>query len=248
VFSRLHGRRSAALTSVLIDGRIIMNHKMRWALCTAVVALCLAPGSGVLAQQADMSFFVTSEGSGKGADLGGLSGADAHCQRLAAAAGAGAKTWRAYLSTQAAAGTQAVNAKDRIGAGPWKNAKGEVIAANVADLHGDNNKISKQTALSEKGAPVNGRGDQPNMHDILTGSQADGTAFPAGDDRTCKNYTSSTEGAVMVGHHDRMGLRDDAPSKSWNSSHPSRGEGGGCSQAALRGTGGAGLFYCFAAN
>jgi hypothetical protein len=192
-----------------------------------------------------MTFFVTSAGSGKGADLGGIEGADRHCQQLAQAAGAGSKTWRAYLSTQ---GSGAVNAKDRIGAGPWQNAKGEVIATNVADLHGANNKIGKQTALTEKGAPINGRGDTPNMHDILTGSQADGTAFAAGDDRTCKNWTSSGEGAAMVGHHDRTGLDDSAAAKSWNTSHPSRGQGGGCSQDALKGTGGAGLFYCFATN
>ena len=194
----------------------------------------------------DMSFFVTSAGSGKGADLGGLDGADKHCQMLAQGAGAGSKTWHAYLSTQAADGKPAVNAKDRIGAGPWKNAKGETIATSVADLHSPNNKLTKQTALTEKGQPVNGRGDQPNTHDILTGSQPDGTAFPAGEDRTCGNWTSSTKGAAMLGHHDRMGLRDDEPSKSWNSSHPSRGQEGGCSQDALKSTGGAGLLYCFA--
>jgi hypothetical protein len=221
---------------------------MRWAVCTAVVSLCLLPGASTIAQQADMSFFITSEGSGKGADLGGIAGADAHCQRLAAAAGAGSKTWRAYLSTQTEGGAAAVNAKDRIGAGPWKNAKGEAIATSVADLHSDNNKINKQTALNEKGAMVNARGDQPNMHDILTGSQADGTAFPPGEDRTCKNYTSSTQGAVMVGHHDRQGLNDTPAAKSWNTSHPSRGNDGGCSQNDLKGTGGAGLFYCFATN
>jgi hypothetical protein len=209
-------------------------------------AAMLAFGAIAYAQQANqMTFFVTSAGSGKGADLGGLSGADTHCQNLAQAAGAGSRTWRAYLSTQGQGG---VNARDRIGAGPWRNAKGEVIAQSVADLHSANNKITKQTALNEKGAPVNGRGDTPNTHDILTGSQADGTAFAAGEDRTCKNYTSSTEGSVMLGHHDRQGLRDDEPSKSWNTSHPSRGEGGGCSQDALKGTGGAGLFYCFATN
>ena len=195
---------------------------------------------------ADTSFFVTSAGSGKGGDLGGLDGADKHCQTLAQTAGIGGKTWHAYLSTQAADGKPAVNAKDRIGAGPWKNAKGETVATSVADLHSPNNKLTKQTALNEKGQPVNGRGDQPNQHDILTGSQPDGTAFPAGEDRTCRNWTSSTQGAAMVGHHDRMGLRDDEPSKSWNSSHLSRGQEGGCSQDALKGTGGAGLFYCFA--
>jgi hypothetical protein len=213
----------------------------------ALLALC----AGASAQQAGgnaTTFFITSVGSGKGADLGGLEGADKHCQALAQAAGAGGRTWRAYLSTQAAGGQQAVNARDRIGKGPWQNAKGVVIAKDVADLHGANNNLSKQTALTEKGDPVNGRGDTPNMHDILTGSQPDGTAFAAGDDRTCRNWTSSTEGAAMVGHHDRMGLDDSPPAKSWNTSHPSRGAGGGCSQEALRGTGGNGLFYCFASN
>ncbi len=192
------------------------------------------------AQQAKTSFFVTSAGPGKGADLGGLEGADKHCQTLAEAAGSTGQTWRAYLSTQ---GDGAVNAKDRIGAGPWSNAKGEVIAKDVAELHGTNN-LSKATAVNEKGEPVNGRGDKPNTHDILTGSQPDGTAFAAGEDRTCANWTlSGAEGAVMVGHHDRAGLDDSAPAKSWNSSHASRG---GCSQEALKGTGGNGLFYCFA--
>lgn len=193
----------------------------------------------------DMSFFVTSVGSGEGADLGGLEGADRHCQSLAQAAGAGARTWRAYLSTQAEGGEPAIDARSRIGSGPWRNAKGVVIAQDVDQLHGDNN-ISKATALTESGAQVNGRGDSPNMHDILTGTQADGTAFASGEDRTCGNWTrSGAEGAAMVGHHDRMGLRDDAPSRSWNASHPTRG---GCSQEALRGTGGNGLFYCFAAD
>jgi len=202
----------------------------------------------VEAQQSNMSFFITSAGPGKGADLGGIEGADRHCQMLAQAAGAGNRTWHAYLSTQAIGGGQALNARDRIGRGPWQNAKGEVIAQNVDDLHSANNKISKQTALSEKGEMVNGRGDTPNRHDILTGSQADGRAFPAGDDRTCRNWTSSTQGAAMVGHHDRQGQRDDEPSKSWNTSHLSRGPDGGCSQADLRSTGGDGLFYCFAGN
>lgn len=196
--------------------------------------------TAALAQQSEMSFFVTSVGSGKGADLGGLAGADKHCQALGAAAGAGDRTWRAYLSTQ---GENAVNARERIGTGPWRNAKGALIAKNVDELHSDN-AIGKETALTEKGTPVNGRGDSPNMHDILTGSQPDGTVFPPGEDRTCANWTSSAQGAATVGHHDRMGLRDDAPSKSWNSSHPSRG----CSQDALRSSGGNGFFYCFAAN
>ncbi len=190
-----------------------------------------------------MTFFVTSVGSGKGADLGGLAGADQHCQSLANAVGAGNRTWRAYLSASASGGQPAVNARDRIGRGPWQNAKGEVIARDVDELHGAN-KISKQTALTEKGEVVNGRGDTPNMHDILTGSQPDGRALAGAEDMTCGNWTKSGEGAAMVGHHDRMGLREDEPSKSWNSSHPSRG----CSQEALRSTGGAGLFYCFAAS
>ena len=215
------------------------------ALFIAVVLLFVS-AAVAHAQSPDMTFFITSAGSGKGADLGGLSGADQHCQSLAQAAGAGKHTWHAYLSTQAADGQPAVNARDRIGKGPWKNAKGEVVATSVDDLHSANNKLNKQTALSEKGQPVNGRGDQPNMHDILTGTQPDGTAFAAGEDRTCKNWTSSGEGSAMVGHHDRQGLRDDDASKSWNSSHPSRGQGGGCGQDALRSTGGNGLFYCFA--
>ena len=199
-----------------------------------VLAACLSPA---VAQDQDttMSFFVTSAGPGKGANLGGLEGADNHCKSLAEAAGMTVeKTWRAYLSTNE------VNAKDRIGAGPWVNAKGEKIADDVASLHGDANAISKQTALNEKGEPVNGRGDEPNRHDVLTGSMPDGTAAP----QTCENWTSEGEGAAMVGHHDRMGLDDSAPAKSWNSSHPSRG----CGQEALRGTGGDGLLYCFAAN
>jgi hypothetical protein len=199
------------------------------------------------AQSANTSFFVTSNGIGNGANLGGLAGADNHCQTLAQAAGAGAKTWRAYLSTQAADGQPAVNARDRIGKGPWQNFKGVVIAKDVAELHGANN-LTKQTALSEKGDVMNGIGDTPNRHDVLTGSQRDGTAFAAGDDRTCKNWTSSTQGSAMVGHADRTGLRDDDASKSWNSSHPSRGPEGGCSQADLKSTGGDGLLYCFAAN
>ncbi|WP_027518909.1 lectin [Bradyrhizobium sp. WSM1417] len=209
-------------------------------------ALLAAPSAQ--AQSADMTFFVTSNGPGKGADLGGLEGADAQCQKLAQTGGAGSKTWRAYLSTQAADGKPAVNARDRIGKGPWQNAKGAVIAKDVADLHGAANNLTKQTALSEKGEVINGRGDTPNRHDILTGSQADGSAFPADDDKTCKNWTSSTQGAAVVGHADRQGLRDDEPSKSWNSSHPSRGPDGGCSQADLKSTGGDGLLYCFASN
>ena len=207
-------------------------------------ALLLLAGTGGQAQQASKSFFITSVGSGKGADLGGLSGADQHCQLLADKAGLGGKPWRAYLSTQ---GSNAENARDRIGKGSWHNVKGALIAKDVAELHGQN-KIGKETALNEKGEMVNARGDSPNMHDILTGSQPDGTAFSAGEDRTCSSWTSSGTGAAMVGHHDRMGLRDDEASRSWNSSHPSRGGDGGCSQSDLRSTGGNGLFYCFLAK
>lgn len=215
--------------------------------CLALAAIAF-PVTAAQAQSADTSFFLTSNGIGNGGNLGGLAGADNHCQTLAQAAGSGAKTWRAYLSTQAADGAPAVNARDRIGKGPWKNAKGAVVAKDVADLHSGNNALTKQSALSEKGEIINGRGDTPNRHDVLTGSQADGTAFAAGEDRTCKNWTSSTQGAAMVGHSDRIGLRDDDASKSWNTSHPSRGPDGGCSQADLKSTGGDGLFYCFAAN
>ena len=210
------------------------------------VALLLSLGgsTGGQAQQSEISFFVTSAGSGKGGNLGGLEGADQLCQLLGATAGAGTKTWRAYLSTQ---GPNAVNARDRIGRGPWLNAKGIIVAKDLAELHGQNN-LNKQTALTEKGNQVNGRGDTPNMHDILTGSQPDGTAFPPSEDRTCGNWTKSGAGSAMVGHHDRQGLRDDDESKSWNSSHPSRGPDGGCSQNDLKSTGGNGLFYCFAAK
>jgi len=213
--------------------------------CTFVVlagaAILAIAGGTAQAEQSAMSFFVSSAGSGKGADLGGLAGADQICQRLATAAGAGGKTWHAYLSTQ---GAGAVNARDRIGKGPWVNAKGVVVAKDVAELHGTNN-ITKETALTEKGAVVNGYGDSPNEHDILTGSQADGTAFPAGEDRTCGNWTKSgADGAAMLGHSDRKGPREDPPFKSWNTSHPSRG----CSQDGLKSTGGAGLLYCFATN
>jgi hypothetical protein len=190
------------------------------------------------AQQKDMTFFITSAGPGKGADLGGLKGADAHCQSLAKAAGAGSRQWHAYLSTDK------VNARDRIGKGPWKNAKGEEIAKSVDDLH-KASRINTQTGLDEKGQPVNGRGDTPNRHDILTGSDAEGRALKGEKEKTtCNNWTSSGDGAAMVGHHDRIGLRDDAASKSWNASHPSRG----CSQDALRSSGGDGLLYCFAAK
>jgi hypothetical protein len=220
----------------------------RVSLIPAVAAIAVVAAQPAQAQSANATFFVTSAGPGNGANLGGLAGADNHCQTLAQAAGAGGKTWRAYLSTQAADGKPAVNARDRIGKGPWQNSKGVVIAKDVADLHSAGNNLTKQTALSEKGDVINGRGDTPNRHDVLTGSQSDGTAFATGDDRTCKNWTSSTQGSAMVGHFDRLGLRDDDASKSWNSSHPSRGPDGGCSQADLKSTGGDGLLYCFAAN
>jgi hypothetical protein len=226
-----------------------VNRTVRLPLLGSVLLLLSSPGTGTQAQQGGagtgMSFFVTSVGSGNGADLGGLEGADRHCQQLARAAGAGDRTWRAYLSTQAAGGQPAVNARDRIGRGPWRNAKGVVIAHDLEELHGAND-LSKETALTERGEVVNGRGDTPNMHDMLTGSQPDGTAFAGAEDRTCGDWAKGgAEGAAMLGHHDRRGLSDDPPAKSWNSSHPSRG---GCSQEALRGTGGAGLVYCFAAD
>jgi hypothetical protein len=195
----------------------------------------------------EMTFFVTSVGPGKGGALGGLEGADRHCQSLAQAAGAGDRSWRAYLSTQAAklADTNFVNARDRIGAGPWQNAKGVVIARSVDELHSANNNLSKQTALDEKGQPVNGRTEKPNKHDILTGSRPDGTAFPGAPfpDMTCSNWTNAgNDGAAMTGHHDRAGPVDALWATSWNSAHPTLG----CSQERVRPTGGDGLFYCFA--
>ena len=220
-----------------------------------VAALALGVTSGVnaqtpappqLPQAPNMTFFVTGAGPGKGADLGGLEGADAHCQTLAARHGAGGKTWRAYLSSQEAAGKPAINARDRIGNGPWQNFKGTVVAASVDDLHSDNNKLSFDNSVSERGFIIPGVGFAPNRHDVLTGSTPEGRAFPAAEDRTCKNWTSSTQGTAMLGHIDRKGLRDDVASRSWNSSHPSRGPEGGCSQSDLRGTGGDGLLYCFA--
>ena len=207
----------------------------RIATVLACTALLVAGSAAVCAEDTSMSFFVTSQGPGDGANLGGLDGADAHCQKLASTAGAGAKTWHAYLSTSK------VSARDRIGSGPWFNFKGVMIAKDVADLHSDNNKISKQTALSETGAVVNGRGDSPNMHDMLTGSKPDGTVA---EGKTCKDWTSNSDGTAVLGHHDRLGLGDDAPSHSWNSSHDSRG----CDPAGLKSTGGNGLFYCFAAK
>lgn len=200
------------------------------------MGLFVPSAANVDAQGNSLSFFITSTNPGKGGDLGGLAGADAHCAALAKAAGAGNRQWRAYLSTDK------IHAKDRIGSGPWFNAKGVQVAANVADLHSDNNKLSKENSLTEKGAAVNGRGDTPNMHDILTGSQMDGTLTPGTADTTCKNWTSNGEGSALVGHHDRQGGGTNPT--SWNSAHASKG----CSQAALVGTGGNGLLYCFAAK
>jgi hypothetical protein len=218
-----------------------MKNKLRLSIF-ALLALSL--DSTAHAQQADLSFFITSAGPGKGGDLGGLAGADAHCQALAQAVGAGNKTWRAYLSSNQALQGGAVNARDRIGNGPWKNAKGEVIATSVADLHSANNKIGRSTAYNEKGELIKMRGDTPNMHDILTGSDMEGRAFPGNLNLTCNNWTSSTFGSALVGHHDRQGIADTPFQKSWNSSHMSRS----CSQPDLVATGGNGLFYCFAAQ
>lgn len=205
-----------------------------------VIALSALVAQSMMAQSADMSFFLTSKGSGDGANLGGLAGADAHCTALAEAAGVTGKTWRAYLSTTGSGG---VNAKDRIGSGPWHNAKGVQVASSVADLHSDNNKLSKENSISETGMQINGRGDDPNRHDILTGSQMDGTAASGSEDTTCSNWTSNGEdGSALVGHHDRQG--GGANPTSWNSAHASRG----CSQANLIATGGDGYFYCFATN
>jgi hypothetical protein len=241
---------------------IYMKGKTEMKNMLAVLATMLLSSSyvglgqaGAQQQTQPMGFFITSVGPGNGADLGGLAGADKHCQSLAQAAGAGGRTWRAYLSTTASGGQQAVNARDRIGNGPWHNAKGAIIAQNVADLHGDvqrdRNSINKEFALNEKGQPVNGRGDQPNQHDILTGSDSHGKALPGDAAKTtCSNWTSSAantgaqgqpaSASAMVGHHDRAG----GGNSSWNSAHASRG----CSQANLVATGGAGLFYCFATN
>ena len=209
---------------------------MKPIIIAAAAAATLSIAAPAAAQDAaGMTFFVTSTGLGDGAKLGGLEGADAHCTQLAEAAGSTGKTWVAYLSAEG------VNAKDRIGAGPWQNFKGEVIATDVANLHSDANNISKATALTETGGTVKGRGDEPNQHDILTGSNADGTLAVG---QTCGDWTSNGEGGAIVGHFDRVGINDTAPMKSWNSSHPSRG----CSQENLVGTGGAGLLYCFARN
>jgi hypothetical protein len=222
----------------------------RIAIIAAAVALAAGTAQaqdkakGKAAAKGDMTFFVTSVGKGNGADLGGLEGADAHCNALAKAAGSKHDNWKAYLSTWMPGGEAGVNARDRIGKGPWRNAKGVVVAKNLSELHSDKANITKETALSEKGAPTKGRGDQPNEHDILTGSDPMGMYSTAGGDTTCGNWTKSGDGSAIVGHHDRQGLKDTRHMKSWNSSHGSRG----CSQDQLKASGGAGLFYCFAAN
>ncbi len=212
----------------------------------ALTLLAVLGARALLAQDAPaatrMSFFITSAGPGNGADLGGLAGADRHCQALAEAVGAGDRTWRAYLSASASGDAAAVHARDRVGQGPWHNAKGVQVAKDVEDLHSDDNNLGKQTSLGEAGQTINGRGDRPNMHDILTGSQLDGTVFEGTGDKTCKNWTSSAAGSAQVGHHDRTG--GGSHPTSWNSAHGSRG----CSQDDLIGTGGNGLFYCFAAD
>lgn len=220
--------------------------------CLALFTALVAPfaWSGVAQAQTpppqfpNMTFFITSTSGPDGANFGGIEGADKHCQALATKAGAGGKTWRAYLSTQAEGGKPAIDARDRIGKGPWVNSEGEEIAASVDELHSDKNKIGVEIGRSENGRRIPGRLFVVNQHDILTGSTAEGRALPPEKDMTCGNWTKNGEGSAMVGHHDRMGLRDDALAKSWNASHPSRG----CSAAALKSSGGAGLLYCFAAN
>ncbi len=221
--------------------------KSVFTLATSIAMITLGLTGGAQAQQSAMTFFVTSVGSGKGADFGGLAGADKHCQTLAAAAGAGGKTWRAYLSTQAPKlnDPNFVNARDRIGTGPWQNAKGVVIAKNSDELHSASNNLTKETALDEKGQSVNGRTEKPNKHDILTGSRTDGTAFPGAPfpDMTCSNWTNGgNDGSAMTGHHDRVGPTAANWATSWNSAHPTLG----CSQEKVRPTGGDGLIYCFA--
>jgi hypothetical protein len=226
---------------------MLQKHKKSartWALVAGAAALAVLAACGSMsASKTGMSFFVTSASPGNGANLGGLAGADKQCQALATAVGAGNRTWRAYLSQQPTANVPGINARDRIGKGPWVNAKGVVIANDVNSLHTANN-INKQTALTEAGAMVNGRGDTPNMHDMLTGTQPDGTFIAGNVNTTCGNWTQGGEGSAMLGHHDKTGLDDSVPAKSWNSSHMSKG----CSPDALKSTGGAGLFYCFAAD
>ncbi len=217
-------------------------------LSSAIVLLAACAQRTVTSSTMDsknpMTFFLTSENAGKGADFGGLAGADAYCNKLATAAGAGGKNWKAYLSTT---GPGSVNARDRIGKGPWVNAKGVVVATSVDDLHSANNKLSKVNSISEKGEQISGRGDAVNLHDILTGSGEDGrvdAAAAAKGDTTCGNWTLSGAGSAIVGHHDRVGLNELPPAKSWNASHATRG----CDMASLKATGGGGLMYCFAAN
>jgi hypothetical protein len=221
-----------------------MQKKLRVSLLAVLALGGLGLTAAVQAQQPVMTFFITSVGKGSGADLGGLEGGDAHCAALARAAGSTLTNWRAYLSTSLGGGDAGVNARDRIGRGPWHNAKGAMIAKSVEDLHSDNVNLTKQTALNEKGEVVSGRGDPVNVHDILTGSDPQGMFSTAGGDTTCGNWTKSADGSAIVGHHDRVGLKDTRHMKSWNSSHGSRG----CSQDHLKASGGAGLFYCFAAN
>jgi hypothetical protein len=223
-----------------------------------VAGLLVLSANTAFAQQAPgevpkppLGFFVTSVGVGKGADLGGLAGADGHCQKLASEAGAGNRTWHAYLSTQATADQPAVNARDRIGNGPWANANGAIVANDVAHLHGDTvelgqqgNNLHRLTALTEKGTPIKSSGETPNQHDIITGTKPDGRAYADAADHTCKNYTSGGEGTVRVGHSDRTNGGRTGGNVSWNSTHDSKG----CSQENLVSTGGAGYFYCFAAD
>jgi hypothetical protein len=225
------------------EGRNVMRHMRTHLFLLSAVALALT-GVVASAQQANMSFFITSAGKGDGANLGGLDGADAHCAALAKAAGASGTNWKAYLSTTLPGGDAGVNARDRIGKGPWQNAKGVVVAKSVDDLHSEANNLKKDTALTEKGEVVAGRGDPVNMHDILTGSDPGGRYSTAGGDTTCGNWTKNGDGSAIVGHHDRIGLKDTRHMKAWNSSHGSAG----CSQDALKRTGGAGMFYCFLAN
>ncbi|MEO8279287.1 MAG: hypothetical protein ABI564_06310 [Ideonella sp.] len=222
-----------------------MHRSIRLTLLAGAAVGVLAGCAGMgMSQKPAMGFFVTSSNPGSGANFGGLQGADRHCQALASAVGAGNRTWRAYLSQQAVPGQAGTNARDRIGKGPWMNAKGVVIANDVAQLHSNNN-ISKTTALTESGAMINGRGDTPNRHDILTGSQPDGTFIAGSVNTTCGNWTQGdANGSAMVGHHDRTGLDESVPAKSWNSSHQTRG----CGIPELKPTGGEGLLYCFAAD
>ena len=221
-----------------------MHHRLKLVLVASAAAVVGACAPMPSASQNPMRFFVTSANPGQGADLGGLAGADAYCQTLAASANAGGKNWRAYLSAAPSGASPAVDARDRIGRGPWQNARGVVVATSVDNLHSADNQLNKQNALTEKGEVISGRGDSVNMHDMLTGSTQDGRLDRSASDTTCGNWTKSGEGSAVVGHHDRIGINESAPMKSWNASHATNG----CSTAALESTGGAGLFYCFAAN